>query len=121
MNARTGTLRMPSKRSYRQIKNSRVPRNKIGNIFKPIRISLREIAAASIAMALLVLGVWSGYQIHSVANDIDLLQKEAATLTAQSKSLKERESVLKDPKHLKRLGRKLGLHPARKDQLIKLN
>ncbi len=121
MNARTGTLRMPSKRSYRQIKNSRVARNKTSNVFRSVKVSLREIAAASIAMALLVLGFWSGYQIHTIADDITLLQKEALTLTAQSKSLKKQEAIMKDPKHLKRLGRRLGLHPARKDQLIKLN
>jgi len=67
------------------------------------------------------LGVWSSFQVKSASKQVLLLRTEASSLGARHAELQKTYEALTSRASLERMGKRLGLHPPKKEQLIFLD
>lgn len=120
MGPRTATLRLPQRRSNSALLNRKYTPSGASSFPRAAKFSLREAAAAFLALLFVVLGLWTGYAMKEIAGDLALLEKEASLIDSRRQELLAEEGRLRAPETLKALGEQLGLHPPAEDQVIHL-
>ena len=119
MGPRSATLRIPQRRLYDSLsKKNRA--YSMGFLSKVLKIARRETIASIFIVALLILGLWTSYEIHNISRDIASVHIEENRLMAQRQDLKSQEARLKAVSRMKKIGRELRLHPPADSQIIYL-
>ncbi len=113
MGPQPASLKMSQRRIYR-------PLSKKGLFSGTLRMARQEIFAFISVLALLILGLWTSYEILNISRDIKCLRIEQDRLVAQNQDLRSQEVRLKSVSHMQRLGRRLGLHPPTDSQIVYL-
>jgi hypothetical protein len=86
-----------------------------------IRLSRLEIAGIFAAIVLFCTGLWTSYQVNRISADITRLKSDHIVLSETGTQLEKQREKLLRKEYLAPLGRKLGLHPPKSDQVITLN
>ncbi|HID97559.1 MAG TPA: hypothetical protein EYP57_05150 [Thermodesulfobacteriaceae bacterium] len=117
MSIRTATLRMPQRQPYSSMGKRSFSRPRST---RKLRVSWKECIISVFAAAMLVLGLWTGREIRSIAKDLEVLQTEAVQLNSMNEKLSKDRDELVHSEQMKKIGRKLGLHPPRTGQVVYL-
>ncbi|MBW1964197.1 MAG: cell division protein FtsL [Deltaproteobacteria bacterium] len=120
MSPRSATIRIPQRRSYVPM----AQKNSAGSSLsfsKILKITRHKTIALIALAALLILGFWITHEIRKTANDLELLQIEKGRLSAQYQDFSIQMDQIKARSRMKKLGRKMGLHPPTGRQTIFLN
>jgi len=118
MGPRSATLRIPQRRLYDPL--SKKNHDYRGLLSKVLKIARRETIASIFIGALLILGLWTSYDIHNISRDIASIHVEESRLMAQRQDFKSQEVRLKAASRMKKIGRELRLHPPADSQIIHL-
>jgi hypothetical protein len=110
---RSATLRISQRRTYGSS-------SKRALFSRVISIARQETVASIFVLALLILGLWSSYEIHNISRDIASMHVEESRLMAQRQDLRSQEARLESVTRLQKLGKRLGLHPPTDSQIVYL-
>ncbi len=119
MNIRAATIRGTRRRTYRPAPVGR--RSYRAKSRARIRFSRLELVGVAAAVLLFGLGLWTSYEVRTVATEISMLKVRSAELDSTYRSLAEQEAAMLERKNLARLGLKLGLHNPEASQVVTLN
>ncbi len=121
MSLKTATLRMPQRRPKGRIisRNLRSPYKGAVRSRTPAASPV-QILVGALCLFLLLLGGWTSYQVKVVADQVEALRTEAVRLETQNERLVQVHKTLTSKDNLEKIGRRLGLHPPKKEQLILL-
>ncbi len=81
-------------------------------------VSRVHVFAAFLCLCLLLLGLWTSYRVKMVADELKALEVESARLQTENQQLVNKHNLLISRANLEKLGRRLGLHPPKKNQLV---
>ena len=119
MSIKTATLRMPQRRSYVSNTITRSPvqsRTKASASKKSIALVL----SVALLFILIAVGTWISVQVYTTSKEVSQLTRQHNTLMAENQLLTSELKQLTDSNKLEEIGKKLGLHPPRKNQIIYL-
>ena len=119
MNIRAATVRGTRRRTYTPTpvgRRSYRARSRAG-----IRLSKLEMLGVATAVLLFGLGLWTSYEVRTLATEISRLEIRSAEQDTAHKSLAEQEAGMLDRENLARLGARLGLHKPEASQVVALN
>ncbi len=119
MSIKTATLRMPQRRAYvsNTITRSAVqPRAKAPASKK----SLALVLSIALLFILIAVGTWVSIQVYTTSKEVSKLNRKYNSLAAENQMLTAELTQLTDSQKLEEIGKKLGLHPPRKNQVIYL-
>ncbi len=119
MTIKTATLRMPQRRSYVRNTGYRRPA-RTSSKASASKSRAKEVVATVFAVIFLLVGVWASLEVHSVANEVARLKETHARLVAENVSLTSKLHSATDKKALEKMGRRIGLHPPKENQIIYL-
>ncbi len=119
MSIKTATLRMPQKRSYVRNTGYRRPAKSKAAASSP-GFKIKEIVSTALALVFLAIGIWASIEVRSVANEVAKLKEVHERLAAENTALTTRLESTTKTKELEKMGRRLGLHPPKENQIIYL-
>ncbi len=119
MNMRAATIRGTGRGTYRSSAVGRAPYRARSRA--RMRLGRLELLGVAAAVLLFGLGLWTSYEVRTLAAEIAMLKARSAELDSAHRSLSEQEAAMLDRKNLARLGLRLGLHRPGAGQVVTLN
>lgn len=118
MTTKSATLRMPQSRVYSPSNRRRRKASSILSI--STGFSVKATAAILILFLFLGLSIVTSYKIHSVAQDMRMLEERYSVIQKENKALSDEFSKMASRHQLASIGKRLGLREPTKDQIITL-
>lgn len=118
MTTRTATIRMPHKNSYTK-KTTLKDKFSIGEFVA--FDSLKGIISIVLLITFLFLSGYTTYEVKAVADDIKKIETEFIKIKDENMGLRAKFSKAINDKELIKIGKRLGLRPPEKKQIITLS